>query len=245
MVFGRGYPSSPYYSFNGTIDDIRMYDEALSKSEIKSLYEKEPISDGLVGRWNFEAGDRETAYDTSNFRKDGFLDTTAIDFDGTDDYVKTSSAFSYDSFTLSAWVKRDNNPGWGGIITNDGSGSYARNWWFGGWNGNNCIHFYVDPVNSTYENNQGPPCADGSLSLNDWHHVAGVHTGDFGKMRVYIDGRIVAKKNFSGPVTKAPDTLVDIGGDRLSNNWFNGSVDEVRVYNRSLSKEEVQRLAFR
>lgn len=88
----------------GRIDDFRIYQRALSSSEVKSLYQGESVTEGLVGRWNFEAGDRKTAYDTSDLGRIGILGTRSVDVDG--------SKFSFDSdfgvsdeVALSSWVK--------------------------------------------------------------------------------------------------------------------------------------------
>jgi hypothetical protein len=96
--------------FTGTIDDVRIYNRALTPQEIKRLYniggtlhiaasQNNKITNGLIGMWSFDAPDLAgtVAYDRSGQGNDGTLtnDPTraigkigqALSFDGADDYV--------------------------------------------------------------------------------------------------------------------------------------------------------------
>lgn len=89
--------------FNGSIDDIRIYNRALSKSRVKSLYRGESVIKGLIGRWNFEAGDRKKAYDTS-IRRKGVLDTPSAGFDSSGSIRDSQNLNIGEEVTVSAWV---------------------------------------------------------------------------------------------------------------------------------------------
>jgi hypothetical protein len=86
---------------------------------------------------------------------------------------------------------------------------------------------------------------DGIVSFratNDWHHVGLVRQG--GSDFIYLDGLLVSAQQISAP---APPTHFAIGtllGSDQSNAIFHGSIDEVRVYNRSLTASEVQQLFY-
>lgn len=94
--------------FNGKIDDARIYSKKLSGSKIRALYEGKQVSKGLIGRWNFEAGDRKTAYETSNFNEKGILGGYSVDLNngniGKFDLTSVGS-----KVTISSWVKPDQN----------------------------------------------------------------------------------------------------------------------------------------
>lgn len=87
------------------------------------------------------------------------------------------------------------------------------------------------------------------ISANTWHHVAfvfaGHESGDTARMRIYVDGGAVECTQGSGSV---PATLTDSGSATVKigkfggslRRWFNGSIDDVRIYNRPLSHTEVQ-----
>jgi hypothetical protein len=81
----------------------------------------------------------------------------------------------------------------------------------------------------------------GSANINDnqWHHVAGVYNGS--KMDLYVDGKLDASQTASGSLNVSA-TNVYIGGSPSQS--FNGLVDDVRIYNRALSADEIEALYF-
>ena len=97
--FGSNYP------FNGSIDGVRIYNRGLSDSEIKSLYEGQSVTKGLVGRWNFESGDRETTYDTSSLRKVGILGSNSVEMMSGGSFTSSDqeSLSSENQVAVSAW----------------------------------------------------------------------------------------------------------------------------------------------
>jgi hypothetical protein len=87
--------------------------------------------------------------------------------------------------------------------------------------------------------------ANGSSSINDgnWHHLAATYNGSI--MKIYIDGTLRGTNtSFSGNLPTNND-LVFIGKHYdLSNSsdYFNGTIDEVMIFNRSLSAEQISAL---
>lgn len=81
-----------------------------------------------------------------------------------------------------------------------------------------------------------------STNLNDgiWHHIVGTYNGS--KMSLYVDGNLKSTStNYSG-VLPLNDDSVWIGrhwNASSTGNFFNGSIDEVRIYSRALSPEEI------
>ncbi|MBL8551350.1 MAG: DUF4038 domain-containing protein [Hyphomonadaceae bacterium] len=88
--------------------------------------------------------------------------------------------------------------------------------------------------------------AYGRITLNDsaWHHVAtvfnGTLSGNANRLKVYVDG-VQRTLTFSGtiPATTTTNTTPFRLG-RMQDDYSNGMIDEVRVYNRALSQAEVQ-----
>jgi hypothetical protein len=81
----------------------------------------------------------------------------------------------------------------------------------------------------------------GAMALNTWYHVAGIYDGD--TLRAFINGIQVAATPFTGSIV--PPTAYPITIGRLSDQaqtpsryWF-GNIDEVRIWNRALSKSEI------
>jgi parallel beta-helix repeat protein len=79
----------------------------------------------------------------------------------------------------------------------------------------------------------------GNVSENTWHHIT--FTFNAGDARLYIDGDL--KSNGSSATTTIPDLTQDmyIGGLYNSNgdDYFSGHLDEVRIYNRTLSAAQI------
>ena len=79
--------------------------------------------------------------------------------------------------------------------------------------------------------------------LNRWYHIVGVRDGNI--ITIYVDGVAGATTDTVGILTSEDVNTWSIG--RLSDDpsyhrYFNGLIDEVRVYNRALSAEEIGEL---
>ncbi len=72
----------------------------------------------------------------------------------------------------------------------------------------------------------------------NWHHIVGTYDGTI--MKIYADGELVDSYTVSGSIISKPSFPVILG---TSQNiyYFNGLIDEVRIYNRALSAEEIKR----
>src|SRR3989338_5806271 len=123
--------ADPCCHFNGKIDDVRIYNRAISADEVRGLYRlgnsavqnktpRDRLTSGLVGHWTFYGKDIEpNVRDVSGSGNHGGLlgqtaTTTvigkigqALDFDGVDDRVQIdASSFPTGDFTYSVWVKK-------------------------------------------------------------------------------------------------------------------------------------------
>jgi hypothetical protein len=97
-------------------------------------------------------------------------------------------------------------------------------------------------------NNSGRPGAGGTflatpiygtaaLPLNTWSHIA--LTYDKANLRLYVNGTQVASAAATANIATSANPL-QIGGDNIYGQFFNGRIDEVRVYSRALSASEIQ-----
>jgi hypothetical protein len=79
-----------------------------------------------------------------------------------------------------------------------------------------------------------------TVSLNTWHHVAGVY--DNTNLKIYIDGSLKhSGKHSKGGNMEQSARTVDIGyGTSGCDNYFNGIIDGVRIYNRALNGDEIK-----
>ena len=73
--------------------------------------------------------------------------------------------------------------------------------------------------------------------LDRWTHIAVVY--DDGVIRTYANGVLVDTYNGSGSISNA--NVLDIGGEPPWAEWFTGSLDEVRLFNRALTATRSRR----
>ncbi len=225
--------------FNGLIDDVRIYNRALSADEIQDLYNYEYSSKYAI--WQNPV--------TKNISLKSIEDETkevstgapeiALDFDGTNDWISVldSSSLNFnEEVTISSWIKTTNPEDNQGYIAAKLTGGWGWNtgygltsYWAGfilargGSSGTN----YVDTGSNT------------SYWDGDWHHVVGTGKSN-DKVKLYVDGIIDREKNFPYSMTVNSANLI-IGGQP---GWalFGGKLKDVRIYNRALSAEEVEQL---
>jgi hypothetical protein len=207
-----------------------------------------PLSQGLVGFWLFNETGGLTAYDLSGNLNHGTLTNgpiwspgrsgQALSLDGTDDYVNVPDNSSLDiasNFTLSSWVNYTTSGG-----TNARTVFAKDNALVGEGYG-----LYLD-----YQNNAIPACyariggswvsAKGLAHNNGrWHHIVGVYDGS--NLNLYVDCVKEANSAATGTVTTNSDPL-QIGHFNTgpSGTYFLGLTDDVRVYNRALSPQEIR-----
>ena len=256
-----GNTSTELRTFDGLIDDVRIYNRALSADEIKRLYKigatlkiNKPaytgsLTDGLVGFWSFDGPDMTgtTAYDRSGNANNGTLTNgpvrkigrigQALEFDGVDDYVSLGNPASLNitgNITVAAWIKfsasQTNKP----IVNRWGiDQSYLMTVHY---NGNNLISFVIRVSDVNQE-------AVSVNTYNDgrWHFVVGIFDGS--NVRLNIDNGVenIMGASTAGPID-SPATNVVIGAYNNPTNFFTGLIDDVRIYNRALSSDEIRRL---
>jgi len=83
-----------------------------------------------------------------------------------------------------------------------------------------------------------PLLGTGALTANTWVHLAGTYDG--ATLRLYLNGVQVNSRAETGPIATSTNPL-HIGGDSIYGQYFQGRIDEVRIYNRALSAPEIQR----
>jgi len=169
---------------------------------------------------------------TSNLAPLAFVNVASRTFDGGGDNIqfpKDSNLFP-SQMTVSLWAKTDASPGWydGPVcMTNmwhdDGWGFHYLPSWFG-----NTIGFFI-------ENRE----AQTSINPAQWNHIAGTYDGY--TLRIYVNGVEGTSNTYSGGIDR--DERLLIGRCNGSFDTIDGLVDDVRIYSRVLSPEEISALA--
>ena len=256
--------------FNGVLDDVHVYNRALSQTDVSQLYSsgagkydvasKRALTKGLVGYWTFDGKDvnwktgqiTDASGGGNTARLINMSTTTspvagkvgqAIGFKGASKYIDVSSAASHNALPLSVafWFKTDGSSQvtFPGIVSKYASGS-SNGWWTGiGQTANTIVFWYYKDAS-----NNIPSASSGTFSLNVWHHAVIVFdtTGGY----VYVDGArsgsVKAWTGTPGADTSSQNLQIGAYSGSASTQYFGGSVDDVRIYNRILSATEVVQL---
>lgn len=165
-------------------------------------------------------------------------------FDGVNDYVEVSddsSLYFSNEFSLSAWINLQSGKEWGSRIIDKSVGSQGTGWVLDTYNADKTGRkIRLQTVNSWKY------ASDELLALNQWYHV--VTTFKDGIGRIYINGELSSENAGEEKTIVNDNTPLRIGFDtgvRVSTDFddgFHGSIDEVRIYNRTLTSEEVSKL---
>ena len=76
-----------------------------------------------------------------------------------------------------------------------------------------------------------------ALPLNGWSHLAATYDG--AALRLFVNGSQAATVSGGGPIVQSANVL-SIGGNSVWGEFFQGTIDEVRIYNRALTASEIQ-----
>ena len=76
-----------------------------------------------------------------------------------------------------------------------------------------------------------------ALPINAWSHIAATYDG--ATLRLYLNGTLVSSQARTGAIATSTNPL-QIGGDSIYGQFFQGAIDEVRIYNRALAQAEIQ-----
>jgi hypothetical protein len=80
-----------------------------------------------------------------------------------------------------------------------------------------------------------------TINANEWHHVAAVYDGQ--KMCIYIDGKVDACKPWAGGIAKNDFDVLIGENAQQKGRFFDGLIDDVRIYNYALSEKDIADLA--
>ena len=201
--------------------------------------------DSLILYFSFDELDGDMTIDHSKYANNGSIKGApqlvdgkfgkALKFNGTDDWIEVphDPVLTVEtSVTVMAWINAErhmgpNNQRWQGIVA---KGNSPRSYSFYTESPSECLHLSAG--------NSGSVC-DGKIALNEWQHVVG--QVDDGTHRYWLNGESVGEFGDKNALPGAADTSVVYVGTTAegANRRFLGLIDEVRIWNRALSEEEV------
>ena len=258
---GNIQSGTPAYSFNGIVDEVLVFSAGLSDSQRDSLRKyglsrhananvslQTRVADsynisgaGLVGLWGLN-GDADDELGVNNGTVTGATagDEYGVvgqgyDFDG-DEMITIPDDSSLDitsAITISSWVKSNGASNYAGLVTKDPIGS----------NRAYSLQIQTSGLLRWRANGLSDVDIDGTMDMDDgvWHHIVTYYNGS--ELGIYIDGEKHVSTPSTGSISSTSANLA-IGHftDVADGDALNGSIDEVRIYNRSLSTSEIQDL---
>jgi hypothetical protein len=206
---------------------------------------------GLVGWWKLDESEGTKAADSSGnghhatvrgsprWQPSGGRIGGAIALSGNRDCLEAADESAFDAtagVTVSAWIKPNawDKP-WQAIVTKgEGAWRIQRN------NETNTLEFACTGVHVPDDDEYGSLFGGKAITPGRWHHIAGVYDGK--KMYLYVDGALDASQEAWGPIgTNDNPVLIGENGQE-PNRFWNGLIDEVRVYNYGLPEAQIQQL---
>jgi hypothetical protein len=177
----------------------------------------------------------------------GYLEG-ALKFGGSGDYVQVgySPDLALNEFTVSAWVKIAADPGIFGILGTRSGGEYTFDLKVQATNVHGDIGNGTAWINTAIDigsGDTGTTGQGGDLVVNRWHMIAYVLDNTHQEVRLYLDGDLKRTIGISGtPLLMQSGESMRIG-DTGYEEWMNGRIDDVRIYNRALSAAQIAWLA--
>ena len=249
------FPSYGQY-FDGQIDEVRIWNDARTEAEIKAnMYsELSGLENNLAAYYPMNYGSGTTITDNSSNSNNGtmtnmdgssdwvsnalFGQNYALDFDGSNDYIIVSDDNSLDNdnyITISMWINAETITNKDCLISKDHSteqsGNYALRF-----NSSNQLKWYVWGGDA----DNGSTNSASAISTNVWTHVAVTFDNSTNTTKFYINGSL---DNTSTSITKdlvANSSDLHIGWDGQNSRYFDGKVDEVRIWSDIRTQTEIQ-----
>ena len=261
LLFGKRNPLNSNAGFlNGKMDDIGIWNRALTQQEITNMYNGVTYSDtcnavsgsltqGLVGYWPFCGNANDDSGNGNNGTVNGAILTndrfgnsnSAYEFDGLTSYISGNGVNlpqGDSSRTVSLWVKTI-----GGFSVNTGGqtgsvfdyGTLENNKRFAVLLVDNDFTNYFSAVYNDFHPNT-------SVVSNVWTNIVWVYSDT--NLKLYINGILSSTGNVSNLNTTGQNFVI---GNTIPNSIgqyekYKGAIDDIGMWNRALTQEEITNL---
>ncbi|MEV0613899.1 LamG-like jellyroll fold domain-containing protein [Nonomuraea sp. NPDC050404] len=205
-----------------------------------ATFEQSPHPPGLVAAYPMNENTGTTTADSVDGNTGTLTDTTwsatgrygpALSFNGSSSWVTVPDAAALrltTGMTVEAWVRPAAVTSWRTVVMKQHEDGLAYVLTAG--SDSNRPH---TAIHTTGDADIG---GTASLPLNTWSHLAATYDGT--TLRLYVNGTQVGQRVTDGPI-RTDDGVLRIGGNSLWGEYFEGLIDEVRVYDRALTPAQI------
>ena len=204
--------------------------------------------------YNYQSGEIED-YKINILSKEdddsGYFESTppssaTLYFNGIDNYVSGDSFIDgLADVTIMAWVKSDKGNSTDMVIVGEDLGCQLS------LKGGNKPVFTITTTEGK-EKTAGDCKTCDAINFDEWHHITGSFSSSTGVMTLYVDGILVEKKNIGKkdkPIAASQNANNAFEIGRFSNKltdgqYFKGNIDEVRIFNVTLSEDQIQQMVY-
>ena len=245
--------------FSGLIDEVEVFNRALSPTEIKGIFNAgvngkcatcatppSGMTTWLPGDGNGNDisgnGNNGTLQGGATANGNGIVGQ-AFSLDGASAFVEVldSPGLNSPTITVDAWVFVNQNKSQI-VVAKDNVDTQQRDYLIDLFPSGGQLNIEFALVNQAA--NGAVSATGGPVTLNTWHHLAGTYDGS--RARVYVDGLLVGTSAAFGQTLRDSDTPLWIGRTnstiQLPGAYFGGLIDEVEIFNRALSDAEIARI---
>jgi len=249
---GIGSRTNGAAKLKGVLSDVRVYRRGISNAEIKRLAARVP--DGLTAYFPLDGDSSDYTVYSRAMTVSGAPSSTASDrygvasrayhFNGsTDKIVSTDTSglglpLNDNNRTMCSWFKPEkmNDGNWYGLVTY-GDATVNGNGFGLALNTLGEVDTWLFGNPTTYD------LLGQRAAPSDWQHWCASYDKNSQTMKMYVDGRLQSEGTRSIVTSKPSALFLGQFPNYLAANWYRGSLDDVRIYNRVLSENEVRALA--
>jgi len=247
-------------TFAGDLDEVGIWNRALSLNELNYLKHRRlnGNEDGLLSLWHFDEGSLTTSADATPAARTATLNgnaawaasaaplaltmiaTNCLRFDGVSGYVQVPHNTNLNAYPLTAmgWFRTTNTVSFVQGIVSKYADASGNGWSLFVQNGKLRGFFYRPGFLQAIDATSVATVADGG-----WHHAA--LTVDAAGGKLWLDGSVVGTGSWASPGPPTNSDPVQIGRYHNYAERFHGALDEIAVWNRALTTNEIQTLKNR
>ena len=220
--------------------------EALQAAQPSQGAPTQPISTNYIGYWPLDATSGTVAADVSGNDNNGAVNGATwssegrfngcLIFNGVNSDVQITNPVDND-FTIVFWVKTTQTTPTGqwyngaGLVDGDYPGV--------------ANDFGTSLLGDKFAFGVGNPdtTISSSVAINDgnWHQCVATRQQTTGLMKIYVDG-VLSATGYAGRNTQNASTRLLFGAISSGSGYFNGSLDDIKIFTRTLSDEEAYAL---